>query len=143
MAHALLGRSVRTLAWLGDAFFEDEVRTRVAMHGDWPIDRLDAIKAAVVRSEAQARLFAVLEPALDDEELALARRARNAAPPVGARGRRNTKDYRSATALEALVAHWRLTGDDGRARMDAVLGPHLDALIVAAVAEHRTRPRRG
>ncbi len=139
----LRGRSVRTLAWLGDAIFEDEVRMRVARRGDYPIDRLDAIKAAVVRSEAQAQLLVDIEPELDEAELALARRARNTAPPAGARGRRTTKDYRSATALEAVVAHWRLLGDEGRARLDAVLAPRLERLIDAAVERHARRLRRG
>ena len=139
----LLGRSIRTLAWLGDAFFEDEVRVRVASRGDYPIDRLDAIKAAVVRSETQAALLAELEPELGDDEQTLVRRARNTAPPAGARGRRTTKDYRSASALEALVALWRLTGDDGRARLEAVLVPRLDVVIDAAVAQHGRRLKRG
>jgi ribonuclease III family protein len=140
---ALRGRSIRTLAWLGDAIFEDEVRTRVALRGDYPIDRLDAIKAAVVRSETQAQLFAEIEPELDEAELALARRARNTAPPAGARGRRTTKDYRTATALEALVAHWRLLGDEGRARLEALLAPRLEAVIDAALHRHARRPKRG
>jgi ribonuclease-3 family protein len=142
-ATILLGRSIRTLAWLGDAFFEDEVRTRVALRGDYPIDRLDAIKAAVVRSETQAQLLAELEPELDDEEQTIVRRARNTAPPAGARGRRTTKDYRSASALEALVALWRLAGDEGRTRLEAVLAPRLDRVIDAAVAQHSRRVRRG
>lgn len=139
----LRGRSIRTLAWLGDAFFEDEVRTRVALRGDYPIDRLDAIKAAVVRAESQAALFAEIEPELDEAELDVAGRARNATPPAGARGRRTTKDYRTATAFEALVAHWRLLGEDGRARLDTVLGHRLDARIDDAVQRHARRLRRG
>jgi len=141
--NVLLGRSIRTLAWLGDAFFEDEVRVRVALRGDYPIDRLDAIKAAVVRAESQAALFGELAPELDEAEQALARRARNATPPAGARGRRTTQDYRIATALEALVAHWRLLGDEGRTRLDALLGPRLDVLIDAAVERHAKRIKRG
>lgn len=140
---ALLGRSIRTLAWLGDAFFEDEVRMRVALRGDYPIDRLDAIKAAVVRSESQASLLAEIEPELDETEQTFVRRARNTAPPAGARGRRATKDYRAASALEALVALWRLGGDEGRARLNAVLGPRLDVAIDAAVVQHARRLRRG
>lgn len=142
-SRALLGRSIRTLAWLGDAFFEEEVRRRVALRGDYPIDRLDAIKAAIVRSETQAGLLAEIEPELDDTEQTFVRRARNTAPPTGARGRRATKDYRAASALEALVALWRLRGDDGRTRLDAVLGPRLDVAIDAAVTQHARRVRRG
>ena len=139
----LRGRSIRTLAWLGDAIFEDEVRKRVALRGDYPIDRLDAIKAAVVRAEAQAGLLDAIEPELEDDEQSVVQRARNAATPAGARGRRTTKDYRAATALEALVAHWRLVGDEGHARLDALLMPRLDALIDEALLRHARRPKRG
>ena len=57
-------RSVRTLAWLGDAEFEREVRVRLARRGDFPTDRLHAMKARVVCAEAQAELLATLEPVL-------------------------------------------------------------------------------
>ena len=136
-------RSIRTLAWLGDATFELEVRRRLAARGDFPIDRLDAMKALVVRADAQAELFAAIEPGLDNAEKDVAKRARNAALPGSARGRRNTRAYRSATALEALVAWWDLGDTDTRARLQAIVGPLLEAAIDAAVARHKARPRRG
>ncbi len=138
---ALARRSVRTLAWLGDALFEREVRFRVAARGDFPVDRLDAIKAEVVRAELQASLLEALLPALDDDELALVRRARNTAPPSSARGRRSMQSYRAATALEALVAHWLL--GDGAPRFAALLVPPIERAIDDALQRRRDKPRRG
>ena len=124
MDEKLLGRSIRTLAWSGDAAFEREVRWRVARRGDYPIDRLDAIKAEIsVCAPAQARLLAGIADALDEAERAVARRARNAANPGSSRGRRSGQDYREATALEAVVAHWSLRGPAGHDRFEAVLAP--------------------
>jgi ribonuclease-3 family protein len=140
---SLRTRSIRTLAWLGDAEFERQVRWRVAARGDYPTDRLDAIKAAIVRAEAQAALLARIEPELNAEELDVVRRGRNAALPTSARGRKNTQAYRASTAFEALVAHMILAGDDGAARFDALVGPALDVAVDDALALHATRPRKG
>ncbi|MBK6921511.1 MAG: ribonuclease III [Deltaproteobacteria bacterium] len=138
---ALARRSVRTLAWLGDALFENVVRHRVAARGDFAVDRLDAIKAEVVRAERQAELLEAITPALLEDELAVVRRGRNTAPPASARGRRNTQEYRAASALEALVAHWWL--GEGRPRFDALLVPLLERAIDDALARRAQRPRRG
>lgn len=138
----LAGRSVRTLAWVGDAVFEQRVRVRVAMRGDFPIDRLDAIKAAVVRAERQAALLEAILEQLDEAESSVVRRARNTTPPSSARGRRSMQCYRAASALEALVAAWS-TSDAGLARLEAVLGPPLEVAIDEAVAALAKRTRRG
>jgi len=140
----LRGRSIRTLAWLGDAEFEREVRYRLARRGDYPSDRLDAMKTRVVRAEAQAGLLQQLLASLTPEELDVVRRGRNAAAPSAARGgRRRTQDYRAATGLEALIARWCLDGEPGRERMHHVLGPALDLAIDRAVEAEARRPRRG
>ncbi len=140
----LRGRSIRTLAWLGDVEFEREVRYRLARRGDFPTDRLDAMKTRVVRAEAQAELLARIEPALSEAEQDVVRRGRNAQPPRGGRGgRRCTREYRSATALEVLVASWCQEGDQGRARMHAVLTQPLESAIDDALAADARRPRRG
>ena len=140
----LRGRSIRTLAWLGDVEFEREVRHRLALRGDYSTDRLDAMKTRVVRAEAQAQLLEQILPELRPEELELVRRGRNASPSSAARGgRRHTQQYRAATGFEALVGTWCLAGEPGRMRLLEVLGAPLEAAIDDAVAAAAHRPRRG
>jgi ribonuclease III family protein len=121
-------RSIRTLAWLGDAEFEREVRLRLSRRGDFPTDRLDKLRAQLVRAEAQAELLAELVDAgcLREDELALVGRARNAAVHRTA-GRRGVREYRAATALEALIAWWLLGGE--LERFEALIIPALEARI--------------
>jgi ribonuclease-3 family protein len=133
-------RSIRTLAWLGDAAFEREVRWRIAARGDYPVDRLNAIKAEVVCAEAQAHMFAAIAERLDAEEASLARRARNTEVKGRMRGR--TRAYRDATALEALIAAWQLGAVGGPERFDQMLAEQLEAAIDAAL-ELTDRRRRG
>lgn len=139
----LRARSLRALAWLGDAEFEREVRRRLVVRGDYPVDRLDAVKALVVRAERQAALLAVIEPSLEDAEQALVRRARNQSPRGGGRTTRDTRAYRAATALEALVGHWFHGAPAGQERFEALLAPLLEAAIDEALAAAGTRIRRG
>jgi ribonuclease-3 family protein len=139
----LRGRSVRTLAWLGDAEFEREVRMQLAQRGDYPTDRLHAMTARVVCAEAQAELLAAIEAGLDEAELGVVRRARNLNGKGGSRGVRSVRDYRSATALEALVAHWCFGAPGGRARFEALISPWLATRIDAAIVAAGRALRRG
>jgi ribonuclease-3 family protein len=143
MSELMGERSVRTLAWLGDAEFEREVRMRLARRGDFPTDRLHAMKARVVCAEAQAQLLAAIEAGLDEVEAGVVRRARNMSHKAGGRGVRNVRDYRAATALEALVGHWCFAAAGGRERLAAVVVPWLEARIDEAVAVASQGLRRG
>ena len=137
----LLQRSVRTLAWLGDAAFERDVRWRVCARGDHRVDRLDSIKADVVRAEAQAALLELIEPELSEDERAVVRRGRNA-KTTSIRGKKDTQTYRSSTGFEALVARWALIHGQW-ARYETLVVPHLEPMIDAATAKRAKRPRRG
>lgn len=139
MTTDLRTRSIRTLAWLGDAEFECDVRRRIARRGDYPTRRLDLVRAAITRAETQAAMLATLSEALTDDEAAVVRRARNVRNTGHVR--RDTAAYRAATALEALVAHWCLAEPSARARYDALLGPLIEQAIDDAI--DRPLPRRG
>lgn len=140
----LRGRSIRTLAWLGDAAYEREVRWRLARRGDFPTERLDAAKADIVRAEAQASMLAEIRSELTEHEAAIARRGRNANLPTSARGRKNTRDYRDATGFEALIALWALQeGEWGWARFEQVVAKRLEASIDVALAKRSNKPQRG
>lgn len=127
-------RSVKTLAWLGDAEFERDVRTRIAMRADYTPDRLDAVKARIVRAEAQAHLLDSIEASLQDDELTIVRRSRNTHVRRTARHVRDTRSYRAASALEALVAYWLLAGPHGEARYEQLVVPHLEHAITQSLA---------
>jgi ribonuclease-3 family protein len=132
-------RSIRTLAWLGDVEYEREVRWRIARRGDWPTQQLDTVRADLVRSEAQAAMLAAIEEDLSEEEHDVVRRARNARVSGSGRSQRNIKDYRAASGLEALVAHWAMDPAT-RGRFEAVIGPRLEEAIEEALAKRvRTR----
>ena len=135
----LRGRSIRTLAWLGDAEFEREVRLRLSRRGDYSTDVLDKLRARIVNAVAQAELLAELLAGgqLTTQEQAVLRRARNATLRSARRGRGSVRDYRAATALEALVAWWLLDG--GRARFEALVGPAIEARIEALLAARSSR----
>lgn len=133
------GRSVRALAWLGDAEFEVRVRRRLLARTDLPADRLDAIKTRIVRASSQAAALDAIWDELTPDEQDLARRARNARVAGSPRG--DVRTYRAATAFEALVGGWCA---DGRAdRFETVVTPWLDAALDEAIAAGRRRPRRG
>ena len=128
-------RSVRTLAWVGDAEFERVVRVSLSRRGDHPTDRLDKLRAKIVKAEAQAELLAELIDAgvLREDELALVRRARNAA--VRGASRRDVRSYRAATALEALIAWWLHGGE--AARFGEVVVPRIEARVDALLGENK------
>ena len=137
---ALRGRSIRTLAWLGDVEFEREVRLRLSRRGDYPTDRLDKLRAQLVKAEAQAALLAELINAglLSEAELAVVGRARNTA--VNRTGaRRGIREYRAATALEALIAWWIVGGDGDR--FATLIIPAIEARIDGLLPQDPSRAR--
>lgn len=130
---SIRARSIRTLSWLGDVEYEREVRWRIARRGDWPTKHLDAARADLVRAEAQAHMLRTIEPELEEEELDVVRRARNAKIGGSGRAHRNVKDYRAASALEALIAHWACDAAMG-GRFDTVVAPRLERAIDEVLA---------
>lgn len=138
---ALLHRSVRTLAWLGDAAYERDVRWRLARRGDHPVDRLDTMKADVVRAEAQAALLEAIDPELTDDERSVVQRGRNA-KTTSLRGKKDTQTYRSATGFEALVARWALL-EGAWSRYETLVVPRLEPMLDAAVQKRAKKPKRG
>ncbi|NVB37207.1 ribonuclease III [Pseudenhygromyxa sp. WMMC2535] len=132
-------RSLRTLAWIGDAEFEREVRLRLARRGDYPTDKLDKLRAGIVNAVAQAELLAGLLAAevLDEREQAVVRRGRNTAVRAAGTRSGSVREYRAATALEALIAWWILGGE--RERFEALVIPEIEARIEAAIAGLRKR----
>jgi ribonuclease-3 family protein len=94
------------LAYVGDAVFELFVRSRLL----WPPQQVRTFHRQVVshvRAEQQAHYLECLQPHLSTAEKDILRRARNAAS--GRKVRSSLRDYRQATALEALLGYLYLT----------------------------------
>lgn len=91
------------LAYIGDAVYEIKVRKHVMESGSCNVDALHRRAVAYVRADGQAKALKwLMNNYLDEEETALAKRARNhksASKPKNA----DPVTYKLATAFEALV----------------------------------------
>lgn len=101
-----------TLAYLGDAVYELLVREKLLREGNRPNGTLHAEATAYVSSKGQSDAFLKIEPYLNEDELAIFRRGRNA---HSVPNKNNDYDeYRRATGLEAVFGYLRLCGDNDR-----------------------------
>ena len=111
--------SVQGLAHVGDAVFELMVRTMLCEAGALTAKRLHGGAVALVSAKAQASAVRLILSALDDEEMAVYKRGRNAhcgSPPRGS----TSGEYHSATGIEALFGYLYLSGRTGR--LDELFG---------------------
>lgn len=88
-----------TLAFVGDGVYEMLVREYLVTAANQPANALHRKAVSMVRAEAQAEAFRVIEPMLTEEELAVYKRGRNAHTS------RNSTDYHQATGFEALIGY--------------------------------------
>ncbi|MEE0229166.1 MAG: ribonuclease III domain-containing protein [Peptococcaceae bacterium] len=98
-----------TLAFVGDAVYEIYVRTMM-LEKSVNAHVLNKRCVKLVNNRTQSALYEVLEPELNDVELGVLHRGRNAKGIVPKNA--NTQDYRRATAIEALVGYWYLMDDE-------------------------------
>lgn len=110
------------LAYLGDTVYDLYVRSHLVEHGG-RVGALHRRAVHLVCAKAQAEAFARVEPTLTEAELAVARRARNTklSPPRHA----DPADYQRATALEALLGYFYVSGQSQRLQvlLEAALPP--------------------
>lgn len=105
---------VLALAYLGDAYHALWTRRLLVSRGLTTPGGLNSAAANFVTAETQARAFLLIEELLTEEERDLCRRAKNNNHLNGPR-RTSRADYRSATALEALLGMLCYTGNEARA----------------------------
>lgn len=111
-AGALNGLS---LAFIGDSVYELLVREYLLRNGSLQIGKLHSLAVKLVRASAQAHFFDIAEPILDESELSILHRGRNASSshvPKGA----CAIEYRKATGVESLFGWLYLEGRQGRIR---------------------------
>lgn len=96
------------LAYIGDAVYELVIRTMVVNHGNVQVSKMHKKTSSLVKAEAQAAFYKVLESELTEEERAVYRRGRNAKSFTMAKNA-TMKDYRMATGFEALMGYLYLS----------------------------------
>lgn len=102
-----------TLAFLGDAVYELCVRTMLVQRGDMRPNELNRRSSLLARAHAQSSAMAAIEPMLDESELDIYRRGRNAKSNTMAKNA-TVGDYRRATGFEALIGYLYLAGKQER-----------------------------
>ena len=102
-----------TLAFLGDAVYEQLVREKIVLTANMPVKKLHKEAVERVRAAYQSRAVDVIMPHLTEEEEAVFKRGRNATGNTVPKSS-NPVEYRRATALETLFGYLHLTGNSER-----------------------------
>lgn len=102
-----------TLAWLGDAVYSLAVREHLLSRGFRRPGELQKLSAKRNSAAGQRAVLEALEPELNEDELEIVRRGRNAHPKTIAKNA-DLKTYLSATALEALFGYLSLYNKEER-----------------------------
>lgn len=98
-----------TLAFVGDAVYEEYVREYVVQCGTQKADRLHAQSVRFVNAGAQANIMKTLLDDLSEDEQTLVKRARNKKTRTKAKNA-SPVEYKWATAFEALIGYYKLSG---------------------------------
>ena len=96
--------SAPTLAYVGDAVYELVVRTMLVERLQCKPNRLNSEASSIVKASAQSQSMARIKPMLDDEEIHIFKRGRNAHTATMAKNAKMS-DYRRATGFEALMGY--------------------------------------
>lgn len=102
-----------TLAFVGDGVFDLMVRERLVCNANAPVGALNKQKVDIVCCKRQAEIMEKLLPELNEEELAIYKRGRNAHTAHTPKNA-TTSQYHSATGFEALWGYIYLKGDTDR-----------------------------
>lgn len=101
------------LAYVGDAVYEAYVRTHLVKGGNIPVHHLHRMSTNYVSAKAQSDIIEALLDSLDEEEIRVFKRGRNAKAATTPKNA-DLNDYRRATGFEALVGYLYLCGRFGR-----------------------------
>ncbi len=102
-----------SLAFLGDAVFSLMVREYLLSNSDMHTAKLHKLSAGAVNAGAQSRAIKKIIPLLNETELEVFKRGRNAHPKHTPKNQ-SEADYRYATGLEALFGYLYLEKNDAR-----------------------------
>lgn len=122
--------NILLLAYLGDAVYELWVRQHLLELGIPKVEEMHKAAVRYVQAKNQAGLLHSLMDELDETETEVVKRGRNA---KGHHPRNvDVITYRHATAFEALIGYWHLTGQT--ARMNEVFN-RFDSMMASTKAE--------
>lgn len=127
------------LAYIGDAVFSLHVRTAMLAVESNKVNLLHTLLARMASASMQARALFELEAlGLTDNEQAVVRRGRNAK----GRAPRNASiaQYRSSTAMEALLGYLYLNGE--QERLQQILQHTVDFMCTAMMSEMEGTPQK-
>lgn len=109
----IVNYSPLTLAYVGDAVYELIIRTIVVDESNRSVNKLHKESAGLVKADAQARMIMELMEVLDETEVLIYKRGRNAKSYTKAKNA-TYADYRNATGFEALMGYLYLSGKSVR-----------------------------
>lgn len=108
---ALNKHTLLSLAYLGDAVFELHIREKILNNNiNTKPSKLHELTREYVKAAAQAKLYHILLPHLDEAEADVMKRGRNAKPPTSSRSS-TVSDYRHATGVETLFGYLYVKND--------------------------------
>ena len=102
-----------TLAYLGDAVYEQLVRERLVCESNRNTGELHKLSTLRVCASFQSAAADEILPMLTEKELSVFKRGRNATGNTVPK-HTSVADYRRATALECLFGYLHLTGNNQR-----------------------------
>ena len=120
------------LAYVGDTVYDLYVRAYLIHTHPETVHNLHLLSARMVCAQGQARAFFAMEPQLNEEELSVYRRGRNAHSGTVPKNA-NVMDYRVATGLETLLGHLWVLGREER----------IDQLMAIAVQVNEATGKEG
>ena len=92
------------LAFLGDSVYEVLVRKEILLLANLPASKLHSLKISRVCAAYQATALEKIMPVLDDKEVSIVKRGRNATGNTVPK-HASAAEYRKATALECLFGY--------------------------------------
>lgn len=102
------------LAYIGDGVYELFVRNRLILeYPQTPPSKLHKLSSACVKAHSQSNSMKIIEPLLNEKELSVYKRGRNAKSATVPKNA-DVTDYRRATGFEALIGYLYLTNENDR-----------------------------
>ncbi len=102
-----------SLAFLGDSVYDVLVRDYLLRKANMPVAKLHSMKIKLVCAEFQSKAYELLSEVLDERELSVLKRGRNATGNTVPK-HADAAEYRRATAVECLLGYLYLIGRNDR-----------------------------